>query len=504
MKKVTTVIMALTMFMLFALMSSCSETPLPTENTFQSENIPISYSPRESLYKPGLGECRGLSTVLLYADQDILIGEVSICNDDEIIFVTYEITKPGWCLTETHSVVGTHGSDPDPEWPGKSTNKQGNPSPGQFPCSEKHVCMTEYTCEIPIPDGVNPLDPVAIAAHAKVQKTVTPAPYYASSVVDYLRGLLKNGDPVKTERSTPENGLAFETGKDETNFFSLGFGGWIIVEFDCPIVNGDGNDVKVIEDTWGTYPLETANVYASQDGLIWELLGEADNTTRYLAIHTITEFDLGILEWAKYIKVVDTSDPGDHGSTADGYDLNAVESLQDCVEEESAWGDALLGTRFVTKGNWATWFDYIVCNTIVEGDLQLTYNTCGTDPSTALNANPVFTVNSCPDDGAYYGDFGWSRDMCYPKLDAWFHMPIDQVLDNRLTNGYIYFSGIVDNGIKNGETHPEIGDRFCLKVKDGEPDYFGYVWHVSASPDVLAGLTYNGSKPIVGGDIIFY
>ena len=52
-------------------------------------------------------------------------------------------------------------------------------------------------------------------------------------------------------------------------FYSLGFGGNIIISFDCPIVNGAGSDLKIFEVTNGPYPLETATVEASQDGTTW-------------------------------------------------------------------------------------------------------------------------------------------------------------------------------------------------------------------------------------------
>jgi len=277
------------------------------------------------------------------------VGDVLVWNDGDTLYVKYVIYEDGWCLTETHlHVAKSEGEIPQ--------TKKGNPIPGQFDYKSEHDCVTDYTIQL----NWCPNTELFIAAHAVVQKTtvITAAPYYASTVVSYIQGLTKGGTSVRTERSTPEQGLIFEIGQDEHNFFSLGFGGWIIVEFDCPIQNGEGNDVKIIEDTWGLpYPLEKANVFASQDGITWTWLGVADNTNLDV-IHTISEFDLGILNWAKYIKVEDISDPAPHNNAADAYDLNAVESLQDCVEiqEETAWG---AGFDFPGK-NWATYFKYIV------------------------------------------------------------------------------------------------------------------------------------------------
>jgi len=64
------------------------------------------------------------------------------------------------------------------------------------------------------------------------------------------------------------------------------------------------------------------------------------------------------MDCVRYIKVVDTTDPAVHGSNADGYDLNAVVSLQDCVEvlEETAWA----GEDDFPGKNWATYFTYEV------------------------------------------------------------------------------------------------------------------------------------------------
>ncbi len=166
---------------------------------------------------------------------------------------------------------------------------------------------------------------------------------YASNVVAYEQGLQYNGQPVKAVRSVPEQGLKFEAGNNESNFFSLGFGGWIVVEFDYPIFNGTGTDLKITEDTWGGgYPLEKAEILVSQNGIDFESLGMADNTNLSI-IHTTSEFDLpASWEWAKYVKILDVSEKSDFDvlsssarDASDGYDLNAVEALYsgNCEEQ---------------------------------------------------------------------------------------------------------------------------------------------------------------------------
>ena len=155
---------------------------------------------------------------------------------------------------------------------------------------------------------------------------------FASTVLSYNQGPQQNSLPVAAARSVPEQGLVYDAAEAESSFFSLGFDGWMIVAFDDIFVDGPGvDDLKITEDTWGSpYPLEKADVFISQDGVNWTLLGVADNTNLDL-IHTITVFDLADvgMDWAKYVKIVDTSELSafDGYPTADGYDLNAVEAL---------------------------------------------------------------------------------------------------------------------------------------------------------------------------------
>ncbi|PLX20846.1 hypothetical protein C0584_03615 [Candidatus Parcubacteria bacterium] len=208
------------------------------------------------------------------------------------------------------------------------------------------VVISMVSLSLPIPFQTSP-----VLANGQMCYEIGDAPdgdEFASIVVDFSQGDQYDGDPVDPARSVPEQGLALENGEDVTNFFSLGFGGEIIVQFNYPIYNGTGTDLKITEDTWGTYPLEKAEVFVSQDGLVWTSLGFADNTN-LVGIHTTSEFDLPVMmEWANYVKIVDVSILSDFSTkpNADGYDLNAVEALYSAVpipcDFDYACGDGFL------------------------------------------------------------------------------------------------------------------------------------------------------------------
>jgi len=370
MKKLHIVILIIAAFA-FALASCMDDAPVSVGDRDVSEVLRYS----SSALLDGNGT-NGIQN--LYAGQDMLVGEVIVTNDEENIFVKYQLNEDainqGWCITETHAHVGKELGD----FP--LAGRWGNPVPGQFDYKKDHEpCVTEYTYEIPWCDEYGCDQEILIAAHAVIEKevceTLAEAPYPGYKIVDYDQGLRKDQSPVREGRSDPEAVLTYDLGQDESNFFSLGFkfdeynnpldeGGWIIVEFDCPIKNGEGNDIMIVEDTWGTYPLEKAKVYVSQDGDEWIYLGDADNTERTVNnIHTESYFDLDDveLEWVKFVKVVDITPIGTMPNDGDGFDLNTIVALHDCVEcityDETAWA---FGERFTDRGNWATYFTYTI------------------------------------------------------------------------------------------------------------------------------------------------
>lgn len=149
---------------------------------------------------------------------------------------------------------------------------------------------------------------------------------WADGVAVYAEGTTKNGTVLPDERTYSLKAVGeaqYPTG-DPIEFVSLGFRGSLVLSFANIIVNGSGDDVEVAETSYNN-PLcsdyrEQAEVYAAQQATgPWVLLGTAcqDGT-----------FDLGDLAWAKYIKLVDISNPDDFTSPeADGFDVDAVRAL---------------------------------------------------------------------------------------------------------------------------------------------------------------------------------
>lgn len=90
------------------------------------------------------------------------VGYVKVWNDEDFLYVQYEVTDPDWCLTETHLHIDV-GLDLIPQ-------KNGNPIPGKFYFKDEHDCTTSYMLTIPI--TWNTLRPLYIAAHAVVQSFV--------------------------------------------------------------------------------------------------------------------------------------------------------------------------------------------------------------------------------------------------------------------------------------------------------------------------------------------
>lgn len=165
-------------------------------------------------------------------------------------------------------------------------------------------------------------------------------PFWASSVISSSQGLRKNGTPVLPERSDPNDALGAPNGvgNPASGFFSLGFGGNIVLQFSSPVYNGTGADLSFheITNSRNTYPLEQANVEVSSNGTTWYLIGEATSEPSgdgvvYLDISS----NASAPPVVNFIRITDTTNPAIHSSDADGYDLDAVDATNLCITPSS-------------------------------------------------------------------------------------------------------------------------------------------------------------------------
>jgi hypothetical protein len=162
---------------------------------------------------------------------------------------------------------------------------------------------------------------------------------YAEQVVSFNQKKAINETAVALGRSQSNKALCAPQNNATENFVSLGFGGDITLKFGKAIRNGAGNDIRVYETTFGNlscnaYP-EKARVFASQDGCRFVYLGE---------ICQDGSVDLGALNWAQYVRIVDVSSKTavyQSGGTPDGYDVDAVEALNGFETNPSV--DAIAG-----------------------------------------------------------------------------------------------------------------------------------------------------------------
>ena len=300
-------------------------------------------------------------------DFEQLVGGLQIWNDAETLFVEFVADEP-YCISALHLQIGNDlANTPD----GKRTTPPGDMAINESydDCQPTRGPFEFNLAENGWVDGSY----LVIAAHADIGKitctidcvTIQPAPYGPFEVISAEQGDRKDGTDVLEIRSNPEAVKIWDTVQLPDAFFSMGLGGSIEVEFENPILNGDGDDVLLVEDTWGPYVSETAEVFASNDGVTWVSLGEANNTVRDTVYtwQTVSYFDLGAMMDARYIRVVDTTPVETMPLDGDGYDLNSIQALQDyeeCTETcvVDCEGRAWAGNKIGSGATWSRWVRY--------------------------------------------------------------------------------------------------------------------------------------------------
>ncbi len=159
MKKLSLSLIFLTLSVVFfACKKSQSETS--TSETQTQLIKPIQSNGGGVVGREGGGTTCPITSVSLIAGQTIDAGNVTVTNDANFIYVTYN-TSNGYVLTQTHLYVGSCSLIP--------VNRSGNPTPGHFPYNTVQENITTFTYQVPVsalPAGACG----CIAAHAVVVK----------------------------------------------------------------------------------------------------------------------------------------------------------------------------------------------------------------------------------------------------------------------------------------------------------------------------------------------
>ena len=151
---------------------------------------------------------------------------------------------------------------------------------------------------------------------------------YASEVVEYLPGVNANNGPMEVARTNPANALGQpERANSGYIYTSLGYGGSLTLAFNGAVPNGPGDDLEVVETTYGnqsacgSYP-EYADVYVSVDGLSWHF---AKTVCKFDGFVDIS--DAGNFAYINFVKLVNNDELS---ATPDAYDVDGVVALHNC------------------------------------------------------------------------------------------------------------------------------------------------------------------------------
>ncbi len=189
--------------------------------------------------------------------------------------------------------------------------------------STASVTETVYNLDINITAG----DLAGGCGDANPDVTPEPGECYAAEVLEYIEGERNGGGSIAINRTDSSQALGEPEGIDQLVFVTLGYGGSIKLGFNGAVSNLDGDDLEIVETSYGnpgceSYP-EYADVYVSQNGVDFyftETVCKGDNLV------DISSADVAL----DYITVVQIRNNDTLTSTPDGYDLDGVRAIWNC------------------------------------------------------------------------------------------------------------------------------------------------------------------------------
>lgn len=166
---------------------------------------------------------------------------------------------------------------------------------------------------------------------------------FINQTVTTAQGLRRNGTAVLPARSNPNSMFGGANGNAEGSFYSLGFGGSVVVGFANQVFDIPGGDLAIHEVTNGrtSYPNERAKVEVAQNSAgPWVEIGQvdsdktADGDGAGVDILNIN----GAFPWIRFVRITDISPTSEFPvpafNDADGFDIDAIRAINMCLDED--------------------------------------------------------------------------------------------------------------------------------------------------------------------------
>ncbi|MDD1657182.1 MAG: hypothetical protein LUQ41_01820, partial [Methanomicrobiales archaeon] len=343
----------------------------------------------------------GATRTDLLAGQTTNIGNVWVWNDDEFVYVQYDITVSGWYLTETHADVRC-------DWTLIPQNTNHNPEPGHFAKKESFAVTshtTTWCTKIPMPTCAAECNhELAVAAHAAVVQLKETCSDVVSGTAVTTVTQRRSGDALVF---SPVNLPAIDAWEPGSRYPNDGLddSAWQANSLWDQQIYGKGIDTNIADWIWETYLVQdpvlgtaltmttplfngypvSGDLYITCDNgyqafVNGQSVGSANvapgfqtSDLKHASVDTngwqsVQHYDLApFLVSGPNTLTIDAANeylnPDDPPNTLTGTVSNnpgaCIFQAPVCYETikrtETAWG---AGTRFTFRGNWATWITY--------------------------------------------------------------------------------------------------------------------------------------------------
>jgi len=151
---------------------------------------------------------------------------------------------------------------------------------------------------------------------------------YASEMVEYVQGIKSNGSPIDLIRTNPLEALGEPERTDEFVFVTLGYEGSLTLGFNGGVPNEAGDDIEVVETSFGSPGCaayrEYADIYVSVDGLTFYFASTICKANRFVDIS-----DAGAFDFINYVRIVNNDE---ETTTPDAFDVDGVVAIHNCME----------------------------------------------------------------------------------------------------------------------------------------------------------------------------